>query len=208
MRRATLLLCLLGLLAGANVAMGAVPLSVGGAPGLDWGEREIDLQVGWPEQGLAVSWGTRIGWNNGFYTSLDLRDPVAAWGLGLTASRPFAHRQRTSLFFHFCGGMLLQRAHGGPTRFGGEGQLGLKLGIGLGAKRRAALEFGILPGMRVGPGLVALGPDLSVQGAAGMVIHLAADVSIALRGRAGVHGDVNGTPGLIWSAGASFTKRF
>lgn len=194
--------------AWAGGAQGAVPLSVGAAPGLDWGEREIDLQVGWPEQGLSVSWGTRIGWNNGFYASLDLRDPQAAWGLGLTACRPFAHRQRTSLFFHFGGGLLLQRPHGGPTRVGGEGQLGLVVGIGLGAQRRVTLELGFQPGLRVGPGLVALGPDLSAQGTGGLVIHLAPDVSIALRGRGGIRSDVSGAPGPTWGAGASFTKRF
>ncbi len=199
---------LLALLIVAGSARAATPLSTGAPPTLDWGEHRLDLQVGWPAQAVTLGWGARSGWNLGARASLDLAPATPHWGLGMTFCRPFAHGKRTSGFVHGNLGSLLSHRPGERPRFGGEGQVGIALGVGIGRLRHLTWDAGIAAGMRVGPGLVERVPTLRVDGSMGLSAWLAPTVSIGLRGRAGAAGTAGGAPGPTWSAGAVFTRLF
>ncbi len=202
---AALVVCCLG----AAPARAAAPLDLGTPPTLEWGEHRLSLQVGWPVQAIGFHWGTRTGWAGGAFAALDPGQPDAVVTLGLTTSRPFAHGERTSLFVHLAGAADLQRRRpDGPLLLGGEAQTGLFVGVGLGALRRVTWELGIVPAIRVGPGLEDLGPTLLLHGSMGVTFHLAPEVALSLRGRAGIAGVPRFRPGFDWGAGAVVSRLF
>jgi len=153
-----------------------------------------------------VAWGTSLGWNNGAYASLDLRGALV--GAGMWFCRPFAHGVRTSLFFHVGGGALLQRPRGGPLRLGGEGRVGITLGVGLGRSKRVTLELGTAPAFRFGPGLVEIRPVLAVHAAPGITAHLSPEVAVSLRGRIGLASVAGELPAFDWAASLAFQRVF
>lgn len=190
-------------------ARAATPLDLGTSPALEWGEHRLSLQVGWPVQAIGFHWGTRTGWVGGVFAALDPGTPDPVVTLGLATCRPFAHAERTSLFVHMAVAADLQgRRPGGSVRLGGEAQGGLFFGVGLGALRRVTLEMGAVPAIRVGPGLEDLGPTLILHGSAGLTFHLAPEVALSLRGRAGIAGMPGSLPGLDWAAGAVVSRLF
>ncbi len=186
----------------------ATPLVLGAPPVLDWGEHQLAVQGGWPVEALALRWGTRAGWNLGLYGGVDLSGADPVWSPGMSFCRPFGHGPRTSWFVHAALGALLSRPPGGPLRLGGEGELGLALGVGLGPARRVTWDLGAVGGARLGPGTVALGPHLGIAGATGLTFYLDPVAALCLRGRAGVRGLPPGLPGLEWSAALVFTRLF
>ena len=194
-------------LAAAWPARAEQPLGLGTAPNLEWGERQLALSGGWPIQSLALSWGTAVGWNNSVYGALDIRAPAQTWALGMALCRPLAHGARTSLFFHFAGAALLQVPDGGP-RLGGEGQTGLTLGVGIGAKRRVTWEIGVVPSFQFGPGVADPRPVLRLRGQTGFTAWLGPMVAVAARGRLGAAGRVGEAPGFDWAAGLEFVRLF
>lgn len=196
----TLLLC--------NPARAATPLSLGTPPVLDWGEHQLSVQGGWPVESLSLRWGTRAGWNLGVYGDVDLSSDDPTWSVGLSFCRPFGHGPRTSWFLHWALAPLLQRYAGGPTRLGGEAELGLDLGVGLGPNRRVTWDLGVVGGVRLGPGKVALGPHPGVLGATGCTFYLDSVAALSVRGRAGIRGLPPSVPSLEWGAALIFTRLF
>ncbi len=200
---------LVGLVLNAPAARASAPLDLGTPPTLEWGEHRLSLQVGWPVQAIGLHWGTRSGWAGGVYGALDTQAPEPIFSFGLTTCRPFAHRARTSLFVHLAAALDLQHHRpAGPLRVGGEAQGGLFVGIGIGRQRRVTLELGMVPGLRVGPGLAGIGPTLLAHGSAGLTFHLAPEVALSLRGRAGIAGLPGYTPSLDWGVGAVLSRLF
>ncbi len=207
MPRVLILLALIAASAAAAPARAEVPLNLGTAPTLEWGERRLSLAGGWPVQSAGVSWGTAQGWNNSVYGALDIRAPAQTWALGMAFCRPFAHRSRTSLFFHFGGGALLQVPDTG-ARLGGEGQSGLSLGVGLGRSRRVTYEVGLVPSFQFGPGIAEPRPVLRLRAQTGLVAWLGPEVALAVRGRIGMASMVGAVPGLDWAAALEFDRLF
>ena len=196
-------------LASLVICFGAraeMPAGAGVAPTLAWGEHQLALQGGWPVQAASIAWGTSLGWNNGAYASLDLRGTQV--GAGMWFCRPFAHGVRTSWFFHFGGGALLQHPASGPVRFGGEGRVGINLGVGLGRRKRVTLELGTSPAFRFGPGIVETRPVLGIHAAPGITGHLSPEVAVSLRGRVGVASVAGEPPGFDWAASLAFQRVF
>jgi len=208
MARPLLLMALLVLAVTAErPAHAELPLNLGTSPNLEWGEHRLALAGGWPVQSVGLSWGTAIGWNNSVYGALDIHAPAQTWALGMAFCRPFAHGGRTSLFFHFAGAALLQVPRDRP-RLGGEGQAGLTLGVGLGARRRVTYELGLVPSFRFGPGIADPRPVLRMRAQTGFTFWLGPEVAVALRGRLGLASVVGTRPGLDWAAGLEFTRLF
>lgn len=204
-------LLLMALVAAATIpvrtASGEVPLNLGTAPTLEWGEHRLALAGGWPVQSAGLSWGTALGWNNSVYGALDIRAPAQTWALGMAFCRPFAHRSRASLFFHFGGGALLQVPEA-DARLGGEGQTGLTLGVGLGRSRRVTYEVGLVPSFQFGPGVAEPRPILRLRAQTGFVAWLGPAVALAVRGRIGLASVVGTLPGLDWAAALEFDRLF
>jgi hypothetical protein len=208
MARALLLMALLAAVASpVGSARGEVPLNLGTAPNLAWGEHQLALAGGWPVQSVGLSWGTALGWNPGVYGALDIRAPAQTWALGMSFCRPFAHGARTSLFFHFAGGALLQ-VPGTGARLGGEGQTGLTLGVGLGQRRRVTYEVGLVPSFQFGPGIADLRPVLRLRAQSGFTAWLGPEVGLAIRGRIGMASRAGTVPRLDWAAGLEFDRLF
>jgi len=200
----TLIACL-----SPGLALAATPLDLGSAPTLEWGEHRLSLQIGWPVQAVHFSWGTRTGWAGGAFASLETGAPDTTIALGLVTTRPFAHRKRTSAFFHLAAALDMQPHHPGqPARFGGEVQGGLFLGVGLGRLRRVTFELGAVPSLRLGPGLSGLGPTLALHGSAGLSFHLAPEAVLSLRGRGGLAGIPAQPLALDWGAGLVASRLF
>jgi hypothetical protein len=190
-------------------ALASAPLDLGTPPALEWGEHRLSLQIGWPVQAASFSWGTRSGWAGSAFAALETSAPDPTIALGIATTRPFAHRQRTSLFVHLAAAFDMQPHHPGQrARIGGEAQGGLFLGVGLGKLRRVTWELGAVPSLRIGPGLVDPGPTLAVHGSAGLTFHLAPEAALSLRGRLGIAA----VPGQLlapdWGAGAVATRLF
>ena len=188
-------------------ARAELPSNLGSAPTLEWGEHRVSLQGGWPVQSLGLGWGTALGWNNSVFGTLDIRAPAQTWGVGMAFCRPFAHGERTSLFFHFAGAALLQAFEGRP-RMGGEGQTGLTLGVGLGKQRRVTWEVGVLPSFRFGPGIAEPRPVLRLRGCTGLTAWIGPVVAISARGGLGFAGIVGTRPDPDWAAGLEFARIF
>jgi hypothetical protein len=190
-------------------ALASAPLDLGTPPTLEWGEHRLALQIGWPVQAVTFSWGTRSGWAGSAFATLETGAPDTTIALGMATTRPFAHRDRTSLFVHLAAAFDLQPHHPGQrTRIGGEAQGGLFLGVGLGKLRRVTWELGAVPSLRVGPGLGDLGPTLAVHGSAGLTFHLAPEAALSLRGRVGIAGIPGQLVALDWGAGAVASRLF
>ena len=202
------LLVLCAVLLATPAAHAAMPLSPGSPPTLSWGEHLLTLQGGWPVQAVALEWGTARGWNNGAFATLDLRGPDHTWGAGMSLARSVAHGARTSLLLHIAGAVDLQHRRGGPVRFGGEGRVGLLLGVGLGPRHLTSLELGLVPTFRFGPGAFDRRPWLAAHGTAGFTAWLSRQVSVSGRGRAGPAARPGDPITLDWGAALVFGRVF
>ena len=200
---------LIAVFLASTPALASTPLDLGTPPTLDWGEHRLSLQVGWPVQAIGLSWGTRSGWAGGAFTALDPRAPDPLVAVGMSATRPLGHGQRTSAFFHLAGALDLRHHRpSGPMRIGGEGEAGVLLGVGLGKHRRATWDLGAVPSIRLGPGLASLGPHLGLHGRMGLTFHLAPEVALSARGRVGLVVQHRGDPALDWAAGLVMSRLF